>query len=485
MKRMKYLLLLCVPVVFACNKVLDVENRGNYTTANYWRNQADAVDGITGIYNILLEEDFTGFGDFVYDNCSDDQFRAGDHPELGDIENFTYDVANSAVKAPWRWKYEMLNRSNSALLYIPNITSIDAAIKNRCLGEAHFFRAFAYWRLALIYGDVPMINEEDIKNVTYNKAKSPIADVYAQIETDLKAAAILLPESYSAAEAGRVSKGAAWGLLAKLYLYKGDFANTILYGDSVITNSNYALAATYATNFTPATSNNSEMLLNVQTLEGWGYSDFITYHAPRAWNGWDFFEPVKGLVDEFENGDPRKDVCIMKPGDQINLGTEIATYTVDLSQTGYHYNKFCAWNSNGGLNYSFKYPLLRTADIYLCVAEAKIRQTGPGAGDAEINAIRRRASASLPVVTGGGMPALMHERRVELCGENERHQDLMRWDKAGIIDITTIYNQPKLTYDGSVIVKARTFDRAKHYYFPLPQSEIDKSNGVLIQNGPY
>jgi hypothetical protein len=83
------------------------------------------------------------------------------------------------------------------------------------------------------------------------------------------------------------------------------------------------------------------------------------------------------------------------------------------------------------------------------------------------------------------MTALMHERRVELCGENERHQDLMRWDKAGIIDITTIYNQPKLTYSGAVIEPARTFSRPKHYYFPLPQSEVDKSNGVLVQNENY
>ena len=104
MKQLKYILLLSVTALFSCSKVLDVESKGSYTTANYWRNQSDAIDGITGIYNILLEEDFTGFGEFVYDNCSDDQYRAGDHPELADIEGFTYDASNAAVKAPWRWK---------------------------------------------------------------------------------------------------------------------------------------------------------------------------------------------------------------------------------------------------------------------------------------------------------------------------------------------------------------------------------------------
>jgi hypothetical protein len=484
MKRFKYILLIGGVALLsnACNKVLDVESKGNYTTGNYWRNENDAVDGISGIYNVLLEEDYTGFGDFTYDNCSDDQYHAGDHPEDDQIEKFTFDAANNAIKAPWKWKYEMINRSNNALIYIPKITAIDADVKNRCLGEAYFLRAFAYWRLAVIYGEVPLVSEDDVLKGNYNNPKSSVDSVRGQIESDLLKAADLLPEAYSA---GRVNKGSAWGLLAKLYIYEDNLDKAIEYGSKVTTNTNYALAPTYAANFTPETSNNSEMLLNVQTTDGWGYSDFTTYHGPRAWGGWDFFEPVKGLVDEFETGDPRKDVCVMKPGDQINIGTEIATYTVDLSTTGYNYHKFCSWKSTGGLNYSLKYPLLRSADIYLIVAEAKIRKSGAGAGDAEINAVRTRASASLTPVNGAGMPALMHERRVELCGENERHQDLMRWNKAGFVSIVNFYNQPKLNSAGQVVMAARNFQIPRNYYFPLPQQEIDRSNGVLVQNPDY
>jgi len=484
MKRMKYILLIGGAMILssACNKVLDVESKGNYTTGNYWRNQSDAVDGITGIYNVLLEEEYTGFFEFKYDNCSDDQYRAGDHPEDGPLETFTFDASNFALRAPWKWKYETINRSNNALIYIPKITNIDADIKNRCLGEAHFLRAFSYWRLMVVYGEVPLISEEDVLAGNYNHPKSSLDSVRGQIRADLLAAADLLPAEYTA---GRVNKGSAWGLLAKLYLYEDDMDNAIKYGEMVTGSSNYALAPTYATNFTPETSNNPEMLLNVQTTDGWGYSDFTTYHGPREWGGWNFCQPVKGLVDEFETGDPRKDVCIMKPGDQINIGTEIATYEASLSTTGYHYKKFCSWKSTGGLNYSLKYPLLRSADIYLVVAEAKIRKSGAGAGDVEINAVRHRASAALAPVIGGGMPALMHERRVELCGENERHQDLMRWDKAGIIDITTYYNKPKLGSAGQTVVAARTFVKPRHYYFPLPQQEIDRSKGVLKQNSNY
>ncbi|HVI44744.1 MAG TPA: RagB/SusD family nutrient uptake outer membrane protein [Chitinophaga sp.] len=472
----------------SCKNVLDVKPQGNYTTGNYWRNQNDALDGITGIYNVLLEEDYTGFNEFVFDNCSDDQVRGGDHDYDDAIEAFTYDASSYSVRVGWRWKYETINRANTALIYIPKITDIDPAIKNRCLGEARFFRAFAYWRLLLIYGDVPLITEDDVQKSIYNKPKVGADQVRQQIESDLIAAADLLPESYSNADKGRVSKGTAWGLLCKLYMEWKKLDKAIEYGNKVISNPNYALAPNYQDNFSVATGNNSEMLLAVQTVDGNGYSDFITYHAPRKWNGWSFFYPTKSLVDEFESGDPRKDICIMKPGDKIDIGTEIATYTADLSWTGFHYRKFCSWKPGGGLNYSLKTPLMRSADIYLLVAEAKIRLNGAGAGDAEIQAIRKRASATLPPVNGAGMKVLMHERRVELCGENERQQDLLRWDKAGLIDITAINKQPKLTYDGQIITKggaARTFIKPKHYYFPLPQQEIDKSKGVLKQNPDY
>lgn len=490
MKRKKYIpmLLSSALLLFAACNVLDVEPKGSYTSGNYWRNQSDALDGITGIYEVLLAEDYTGFNEFVFDNCSDDQVRGGDHPYDQAIEDFTYDASTYTVRVGWRWKYEEISRANNALMYIPNITDIDPDIKNRCLGEAHFLRAYAYWRLLLIYGEVPIIREENVLSGDYNQPKAGIDTLRQYIEADLLQAADLLPESYASADKGRVSKGAAWGLLCKLYMYWEKLDKAIEYGNKVITNANYALAPNYVDNFNAATGNNSEMLFAVQSENNWGYTDFVTYHVPRAWGGWSFFFPVKGLVDEFEPGDPRKDVCIMKAGDQVDVGTKIETYDPSLSSTGYHYRKFCRWIGTGGLDYSMKTPLLRSADIYLLVAEAKIRTSGAGAGDAEINAVRKRASAALPPVNGAGMPQLMHERRVELCGENERHQDLMRWDKAKLIDITTYYSKPKLTYNGTPEPDGgapRAFIRPKHYYFPIPQQEIDKSKGVLVQNPNY
>jgi hypothetical protein len=147
-------------------------------------------------------------------------------------------------------------------------------------------------------------------------------------------------------------------------------------------------------------------------------------------------------------------------------------------------------SGDGNLDYDLKQPILRTSDVYLLVAEAKIRASGAGSGDAEINAVRQRANHFLPAVAGAGMPQLIHERRVELGGENIRWQDLLRWDKDKIVNLDTIVSQPKLAsprppYNSSVAVAPRVFVRPKHYYMPIPQAIIDESKGVIKQNPNY
>ena len=145
-------------------------------------------------------------------------------------------------------------------------------------------------------------------------------------------------------------------------------------------------------------------------------------------------------------------------------------------------------SGDGGVNYDLKQPILRSSDVYLLVAEGKIRKNGAGAGDAEINAVRARAGL-LPI-SGAGMPELIHERRVELVGENIRWQDLLRWDKDQIINLDTIVSKPKAAsplppYNGTVIIPSRTFIRPKDYYQPIPQQIIDESKGVIVQNSNY
>jgi len=486
-----YTLLLVVICSTACKKTLDVSQTGVYNTDNYFRNETDAVNAITGIYNLLEQEDYIAHAETTFDVASDDYWRSGDHSEDEAIENLTYDASNAQVNYSWTYKYETVNRSTNAIINIPKITNITAAVKSRSMGEAYFFRAFGYWRLMVIYGDVPIITEDDFTKSTFNVPKSTTEQVRQQIEADLLKAIDLLPETYTATDRGRVSKGTALGLLTKLYMYWEKLPEAIATGEKVTSNSNYALAATYQQNFTRENATSTEILLAIEGLQNIVQNDFTIYYIPRAWGGYGFSQPLQGLVNEFEANDPRKKATVLSVGDTIAIGDGNANnvFTADLSATGFSFRKYAVFypfnSAEGtGVDHNFAVPLMRSADIYLLVAEAKIRTQGAGAGDALINQVRRRASSLLPLVSNAGMKELIHERRVELAGEGERHQDLMRWDKKNIVDIAAIYNLA-ISKAPADQAKTITFIRPKHYYYPIPQVEIDKSNGVLIQNPNY
>ncbi|GAA3982742.1 RagB/SusD family nutrient uptake outer membrane protein [Mucilaginibacter dorajii] len=472
----------------ACKKALDLKQQGVYTSDNYFRNETDAVTAVSGIYSLLEEEDYIGHAECTFDTPSDDYWRSGDHGEDEAIENLTYDASNAAIRYPYKWRYEEINRSTNCIINIPKITAISADVKNRSMGEAYFLRAFGYWRMMLIHGDAPIITEDDYAKQLFNVPKSPIEEVRKQIESDLLKAVDLLPESYlsTGPDRGRVSKGTALGLLTKLYMYWEKLPQAIATGQKVISNPAYALAANYADNFTRANENSTELLFSIQALQSVVQNDFTVYYIPRSWQGYGFSQPLQGLANEFEANDTRKAATLLSVGDKVDLGDGkgLTTFTADLSATGFAFKKYAVFNTTaagGGVDHSFAVPLMRSADIYLLVAEALIRTQGAGAGDALINQIRHRASPLLKPVVGAGMTQLIHERRVELAGEGERHQDLMRWDKDKIVDIAAIYALPvsKAPIDQS---KTVTFQRPKNYYFPLPQVEIDKSKGVLVQN---
>ncbi|WP_153796411.1 RagB/SusD family nutrient uptake outer membrane protein [Foetidibacter luteolus] len=490
---------------------LDTAPVGNYTTQNFWRDQTDVLAGIAGIYNIMFQEDGVGHGNYVFEDQSDDISVDGDHADYWRIESFNPLASDYQIRTTWIFAYEQIARANNAIIYVPQVPVMDEAIRNRSLGEAYFLRAHAYYTLQTIYGEVPLILEENVLNGEYNQPKKTEEEVRVQIEADLLKAADLLPETYGGEDKGRVHKGAAWALLTKLYMTWEKLDKAQEYGQKVITNANYALAPEYSDNFiVDKQINNSEILFGIWSKDGFGSAVANIYFTNRAWGGWGFHHPTQNFVDAFEAGDTkRKEATVLAVGDSIpnqNQMIEISdkdAYQMfagkegqltgrmlpSQSPTGYSIRKYTGFKADGsGLDFSIKQPLLRTADIYLLVAEAKIRTSGPGAGDAEINVVRKRAG--LGEISGATFTDLVHERRVELGGENVRHFDLLRWDKKQLVNLDTIVNKPKAAsplqpYNGTVIVPARTFTRPKNYYQPIPQSIVDQSKGIITQNPNY
>ena len=471
--------LLVFLAVVGCQKdLLESTPYGQTASNNFWRNGDDVVAATNAIYAPLLNEDGYAHTEYTFDNCSDDMNRAGDHPDETALELFTFDATNSHIGATWSTKYEVISRANTLLINAPKVM-MDETLRKRSMGEAYFLRGFVYWRLSLIYGEVPIILEADALSNNFNKAKSSVAEVQAQVESDWLKAADMLEVTYGGDNAGRVNKGSANGFLTKLYVYQSKWDKAIEMGTKVTTNPAYKLADSYDQNFSLTSENGSEALFSLQYKQGWTTDNSPTYyHTVGAWGGWGFHEPIEDLVKEFEPNDPRRGYSVLVEGDTVDRKANgKSAFKADMTRiTGHAFRKFTSFSDAGDMDQGLNTPQLRSADVYLLVSEAKIR-SGKN-GDSELNAVRNRAK--LKPKTNATMADIMHERRVELSGENERHQDLMRWDKAGLIDIVAHYKK-----DRGPFKPGRTFVKPKHYYFPLPQREIDLSNGMLKQNPNY
>lgn len=475
-----FLLMLIIPglAVFTsgCDEgILDVPPYGQTTSEDFWRNADDAEAAVNAIYAPLATGNLWGHRiNTLLGIPEDDQYRAGDHGVHSDIENFTYDSSHPYFDSTWRSMYEIINRSNDILINVPDI-NMDQGLKNRILGEAYFMRGFSYWYLSKLFGGMPLILEQDVIDNNFNKPRATLEQTQNQIESDLQQAAELLHLTHSGNNVGRPNKGSAWGYLTKLYVFQERFQDAITAGNQVI-NGPYPLAQSFEDNFKIATQYNPEILFTVAGAQGWNAPAHRIYSAPRPWGGWDFHAPLPDLLNEYEDDDPRQGYSIMRPGDVFDLGGDrgLTDYTADLSpSTGYHFQKFSEWREAGGLSGDSNIPLMRSAEVYLYVAEAKIR-LGQN-GDTELNAVLLRSG--LAPVNNATMQHIIHERRVELAGENKRHFDLMRWDKANIVDIVAIYGEDRGPFD-----PPRNFVRPRHYYYAVPQNQIDISGGVLDQN---
>lgn len=155
------------------------------------------------------------------DVASDDAVKGGsdgDQADLSYIDDFSANADNGVLSEFWQSSYEVISRANNVIAYVPNI-DMDATLRDRYVAEAKFFRAFVYFHLVNIYGEVPLKLLPQIDDASIHVGLSSVSAIYSQIEKDLRDASTL-PVSYSTSDAGRVTRGAAYGLLAKAQLYQ-------------------------------------------------------------------------------------------------------------------------------------------------------------------------------------------------------------------------------------------------------------------------
>ena len=487
-------------------KFLEETPTDQITDANFYKTENDAVQAVTAAYSELNKEGQYNLALWAMDIMADVSTTGGgggsDGIEYTQLDDYNIPTTNTVTNRLWGGSFIGLQRANLVLQKVPTITAIDPAIKKRCLGEAQFLRAKYYFDLVRAYGDVPLFTAPPANPAAVNIARTPAADVYRQIETDLEAAFGNLQGSYSGADLGRATKWAAAGLLAKVYLADNKKPQAAQWALEVTKNSGKTLWANYGDNFKIENENGRESLFEVQYVSGRnGYERNNVgfcgneFFAPRgsgttpAGGGYGFNVPEPDFVNGYEAGDTRKAATIWVPGDAYPAGSAVPAQLPQApgSPFGYNCKKWFIGKVNTNIwDSGLNIPVLRLADVYLILAEAAGPTGGPDGGLEAINKVRRRAfglpvntpsARDLTASTPNFTDAVLRERLYELAFEFDRWFDLKRTGQL----------IPRMTQQSAFLRTLgvqRGVPTARNLVLPIPQSELDANPG-LRQNPGY
>jgi starch-binding outer membrane protein, SusD/RagB family len=480
--------------VYGCTKgFIDVPLEGAEPSEQFWENADDASKAVNAMYAYERAWAQVAFASIAIESLGSDDTEkgssAGDASFLNDFDNFSVgpSSANSSgqVYDFWKGQYLEINYCNQVLDNVPGI-EMDAALKNRYLAEAKFLRAYAYFRLVRAFGDVPLRLSVPKEASEFNIPRTPKAEVYAAIEQDLTDAAAVLPQSYPAADRGRVTKGAALSLHAKVTMYQGKWQQTLDLTNQVM-GLGYTLFPSYEQQFRVANENNSESIFEIQCAlipdnspaSNSQYSQIQGVRGMSPSMGWGFHTPTTDLANSYETDDPRRDATIVFRGETTPQGDAIpvAGDNPMYNQKSYVPQSDMVPGFTEGSQQNIR--VIRFAEVLLMNAEAANEIGGASNTTlalSSLNAVRTRARGAqpitvLPPVTTTDKAqlrdAIWRERRSELAMENDRYFDVIRQGRA------------------AALFGPKGWKPNKNEVWPIPQAEIDISAGVLTQNQGY
>lgn len=465
----------------SCEDDLNVRPNNVLTETDFLNNPENAIKLVNGVYNKQLDFNMYSFSWIGMTSItSDDADKGSTATDTGSdkhkMDNLTFDATDISFKDVWNGRYDGIYRANNALFYLEQLT-IDAALKNRLIGEVKFLRALFYFDLVRCYGGVPIvttkidINDDQLINeVVYTRRTK--AETYAQIEADLLDAIERLPlkSNYASNDLGRASQGAAQALLAKAYLYQEKWMDAYTMSGNVITSGQYFLLSDYDKVWREVGENSSESIYEVQATLTKGLRDFTNVQGPRGTPdlGWGFNTPSLNLANSYQTGDVRKNASILSVPSTLWDGFLAPT---SWNNPRYNYKAYQSpisesWDGNLGET-AKNFRILKYSDILLIRAEAGFHAGMSGESVDRINEIRTRAG--LPTVTSVTIQSILNERRWEMAMEYDRWFDIVRTGTA----------QAVMAADG------KSFSVGIHELFPIPSDLIIQSGNRLTQNPGY
>ncbi|TJZ62273.1 RagB/SusD family nutrient uptake outer membrane protein [Sphingobacterium olei] len=480
-----------------CEKFLEQDVPGQYSEDDFYESDVDATQAVTAIYNFMAAH-YNGTWGSVYfiktlpsDEANAGGSGPGDQPGYQQINTYNFDATNESIRDVWRMCYYTIFRANKVI----NKVSPDNDLRKRLIAEAKVIRAYQYFELTSLWGDVPLVLDDVPATQYTSTGRQPRADVYAQVEQDCRDAIAVLPirSGYAGGDRFRVTKGTAQALLGKVLLYQEKWQSAAAEFDNVITSNQYGLEPSIGHAFSRTGEFGKESIFEVSYASDrsydWGNfpwdsrpisnihiqlmgprSDFyVKAPADSLVGGWGFITPKKKLWDAFiAAGDvDRRKNTVMSLSELRAAGGDW-TSTNAYQFEGYFQRKYGTYASQSGapvaeLNYGNNWRLIRYSDVLLMAAEAYYRSNDEDRARTELNKVRLRAN--LPDITATGtalFESIVSERQLELAYEGARFPDLVRWGRA------------------SAELAAQGFIAGKHELMPIPDNEV--RTGGLTQN---
>jgi hypothetical protein len=476
----------------SCNSFLAPQPTDTLTSTNFYRTSQDAVAAVNAAYG--QEQYVYLYFFYLSDVAGDDVFATNNFGTDGhQLADYTFDKTLSWFEYEWQNCYSVIARTNLVIDRVPGIT-MDTTERARIIGEGHFLRALAYFNLVRLYSDVPVVLHPPTSSKEGLIPRTPADSVYKLIINDLTTAAASLPSSYSGADLGRATSGAALSLLAKVYLTQGNWSLAAQTAGQVISTSTYSLNQHWFDNFRIATQySNPEVIFQINyasptQVAGVLGSIFTLFGLPGGYPGGDAYGLMQvnpKLVNAFSTSDVRGNhgsIMISPYFDSFHATTVAwtvpngAAFHKYLDETNQQNETARSWEQQGN-----GWIILRYADVLLMYAEAVNNGGSPTtiSRDQAYNLVRQRGDTLAVAVNGLSAAdfndSLRVERRKEFVYEGQRWFDLSRW---GVIDSVVTVK----TTDLSILYPGETTPHGSpSNIFPIPLTEI-QVNPKLTQN---
>ncbi|MBE9600593.1 RagB/SusD family nutrient uptake outer membrane protein [Pedobacter sp. MC2016-24] len=501
----------------SCSKQLDLKPITSDVETNFYKDQKDCLQGLVAAYNVLLWDapqnqnaPFQLISEVLGDHCFTGGASVTDLPSVARIDKAEIRPDDLGPKALWYKYYTGIYRCNLLLEKMPDATFDTPGLRERFTAECKFLRAYYYFDLVRLFGNVPLILKT-LSASEYNQKQSNPEAVYTQISADLTAAIDVLPayKNMPATELGRVTADAARGLLMRAWLYyTGYYKKSELPGvnaqkileisETLINNSGHDLLSNFGDVFTPIppfNNNNKESVFEIQ-YSSLAYSGNFSYREEANGNlsvmlwsmrdpnsaspyaaGWSFAPIDQTFYNQFDNTDLRKAATFLLPK------TQSVSFTQGYQNTDIFPQKWVALKVNNspkgnvGLNYPNHFISIRFSDVLLMAAELQLLHGGSAAKAQQyFERVAKRARPAGYTPPTVSLDVIYNERDLELALEGVRYWDLMRRG----ID----YAASKININRAEPFVSK-FNTAAAGLFPIPDSEIILSKNTLVQNPGY